>query len=179
MPQKKNPDPLEYLRGKAGILVGNLLSMITILKGLPLSYFKDLQDDKELTFASFDQLKNSLIILNDVLKNFHVDKKRMISLAKTGHLTATDLADYMVKKLNYSFRKAYLQTAKIVNYAEKNKKNLSDLKIEEINKFEKNLDKDVLKILDLSDSVNSKKSYGGTAFENINKMIQSYKKKQK
>jgi len=146
---------------------------------LPLSYFKDLQDDKELAFTSFDQLKNSLIILNDIFKNFYVDKKRMLSLAEIGYLTATDLADYMVKNLNYSFRKAYLQTTRIVNYAEKNQKKLSDLNIEEIKKFEKKLDKSVLKVLDLKNSVNSKKSYGGTAFENIKKMIESYKGKLK
>ena len=78
MPQKKNPDLLEYLRGKSGSAYGNLFSMLTILKGLPLSYFKDLQDDKDLVFKSFDQLKNSLLILNDVLKNFSVNKKRML-----------------------------------------------------------------------------------------------------
>ena len=177
MPQKKNPDPLEYLRGKTGVSFGNLFSMLTILKGLPLSYFKDLQDDKEITFASFDQLKNSLIILNDILKNFSPNKVRMLELAGTGYLTATDLADYMVRELDYSFRKAYLQTAKIVNYAEKNKKKLSELKIEEINKFEKKLDKKVLKVFDLKNSVKSKTSYGGTAFENIKKMINSYKKR--
>merc|ERR1712167_3189 len=76
MPQKKNPDLLEYLRGKTGSTYGNLFSMLTILKGLPLSYFKDLQDDKEIVFKSYDQLKNSLIILNDVLKNFSPDKKK-------------------------------------------------------------------------------------------------------
>ncbi len=176
MPQKKNPDPLEYLRGKTGVTFGNLFSMLTILKGLPLSYFKDLQDDKELVFKSFDQLKNSLIILNDVLKNFSVDKKRMLELAESGFLTATDLADYMVKELNYPFRKAYSQTAKIINFAEKNKKKLIDLNIEEINRIEPKLNKDVFKIFDLKNSINSKTSYGGTSFENIKKMIRSYKK---
>ena len=176
MPQKKNPDPLEYLRGKTGVTFGNLFSMLTILKGLPLSYFKDLQDDKELVFKSFDQLKNSLIILNDVLKNFSVDKKRMLELAESGFLTATDLADYMVKELNYPFRKAYSQTAKIINFAEKNKKKLTELNIEEINRIEPKLNKDVFKIFDLKNSINSKTSYGGTSFENIKKMIRSYKK---
>ena len=176
MPQKKNPDPLEYLRGKTGILFGNLFSMLTILKGLPLSYFKDLQDDKELVFKSFDQLKTSLIILNDVLKNFIVNKKRMYQLAEIGYLTATDLADYMVRELKYPFRKAYMQTAKIVNYAEKNHKKLSELGIEEINLIQKKLKKDVLKVFDLKHSINSKTSYGGTSFENIKKMIKSYKK---
>ena len=177
MPQKKNPDPLEYLRGKTGFMFGNLFSMLTTLKGLPLSYFKDLQDDKEIVFKSFDQLKNSLIILNDVLKNFSPDKKRMLELAESGFITATDLADYMVKELNYPFRKAYLQTAKIINFAEKNKKKLSELTIKEINKIEKNLTSEVLKVFELKKSVNSKVSYGGTSFDNIKKMILSYKKK--
>ncbi len=177
MPQKKNPDPLEYLRGKTGFMFGNLFSMLTTLKGLPLSYFKDLQDDKEIVFKSFDQLKNSLIILNDVLKNFSPDKKRMVELAESGYITATDLADYMVRELKYPFRKAYLQTAKIINFAEKNKKKLSELTIKEINKIEKGLTADVLKVFELKKSVNSKVSYGGTSFDNIKKMILSYKKK--
>ena len=105
MPQKKNPDPLEYLRGKTGSSFGNLFSMLTILKGLPLSYFKDLQDDKELVFKSYDQLKISLSLLNDIFKNFSVNKKEMLSLANKGYLTATDLADYMVRELNYPFIK--------------------------------------------------------------------------
>ena len=176
MPQKKNPDPLEYLRGKSGVIFGNLFSMLTILKGLPLSYFKDLQDDKELVFKSFDQLKYSLIILNDVIKNFSVDKKRMLELAENGFLTATDLADYIVRELKYPFRKSYLLTAKIVNFAEKNKKKLNELKIEDLNKIEPKLKKDVLKVFDLKYSINSKTSYGGTSFENIKKMIRSYKK---
>ena len=134
MPQKKNPDPLEYLRGKTGSSFGNLFSMLTILKGLPLSYFKDLQDDKELVFKSYDQLKISLSLLNDIFKNFSVNKKEMLSLANKGYLTATDLADYMVRELNYPFRKSYLQTAKIINFAERNGKSLSDLTINEINK---------------------------------------------
>jgi len=177
MPQKKNPDPLEYLRGKTGSMFGNLFSMLTILKGLPLSYFKDLQDDKELVFKSFDQLKNSLIILNDVLKNFSVDKRRMLHLAESGFITATDLADYMVKELKYPFRKAYSQTAKIINFAEKNKKKLRELKINEINRIEPKLTEDVFKVFDLKHSINSKTSYGGTSFENIKKMIRSYKNK--
>ena len=177
MPQKKNPDPLEYLRGKTGFMFGNLFSMLTTLKGLPLSYFKDLQDDKEIVFKSFDQLKSSLIILNDVFKNFSPDKKRMLELAESGFITATDLADYMVRELNYPFRKAYLQTAKIINLAEKNKKKLSELTVKEINKIEKGLTADVLKVFELKKSVNSKVSYGGTSFDNIKKMILSYKKK--
>ena len=176
MPQKKNPDPLEYLRGKTGSSFGNLFSMLTILKGLPLSYFKDLQDDKELVFKSYDQLKISLNLLNDIFKNFSVNKKEMLSLANKGYLTATDLADYMVRELNYPFRKSYLQTAKIINFAERNGKSLSDLTINEINKVEPKLKSDVLKIFDLNYSINSKTSHGGTSFGNIKKMIRRYKK---
>ena len=179
MPQKKNPDPLEYLRGKTGSSFGNLFSMLTILKGLPLSYFKDLQDDKELVFKSYDQLKISLSLLNDIFKNFSVNKKEMLSLANKGYLTATDLADYMVRELNYPFRKSYLQTAKIINFAERNGKSLSDLTINEINKVEPKLKSDVLKIFDLNYSINSKTSHGGTSFGNIKKMIRRYKNNEK
>ena len=176
MPQKKNPDPLEFLRGKAGNSFGNLFSMLTILKGLPLSYFKDMQDDKELVFKSFDQLKYSLLILNDILKNFSANKKRMLELARSGNIVATDLADYMVRELQLPFRKSYEITSKIVNYAESKRKNLDEMDINELKKIEPKLNKDVLKIFDLGNSIKSKKSYGGTSFENIKKMINKYKK---
>ncbi len=176
MPQKKNPDPLEFLRGKTGNAFGNLFSMLTILKGLPLSYFKDLQDDKELVFNSFDQLKYSLQILREILKNFIVNKKRMLELAESGYITSTDLADYIVKEMNYPFRKAYQITAKIVNLAEKKNKRLDELTIEEIKTIDRKLNKDILNVFDLKNAVNSKKSYGGTSFENIKKMIKKYKK---
>jgi argininosuccinate lyase len=179
MPQKKNPDQLEFLRGKTGSAFGNLFSMLTILKGLPLSYFKDLQDDKELVFKSFDQIKYSILIFNDILKNFSADKKRMFELANKGYTTATDLADYIVIELNIPFRKAYQITAKIVNYAEVKKKRFDELSIKEIKKIEPKLNEEVLKIFDLKNSIKSKKSYGGTSFENIKKMINKYKKELK
>ena len=141
MPQKKNPDLLEYLRGKSGIIFGNLFSMLTILKGLPLSYFKDLQDDKEIVFKSNETLNNCIKILNEM-----------------------------------SFRKGYQTTASVVNYAEKKKKKLHELNISELNKIEPKLTKEVLKIFDLKYSVNSKKSFGGTSFGNIKKMITKYKR---
>ncbi len=176
MPQKKNPDPLEFLRGKTGNAYGNLISILTILKGLPLSYFKDLQDDKELVFKSFDQIKYSIQILNEILKNFSVNKKRMYELANEGYTTATDLADYIVRDLNLPFRKAYEITSKIVNYAEKNKKRFDQLNIEDIKKIEPRLKDEILDLINLKNSIKSKKSYGGTAFENIKKMIKKYKK---
>ena len=176
MPQKKNPDLLEYLRGKSGIIFGNLFSMLTILKGLPLSYFKDLQDDKEIVFKSNETLNNCIKILNEILKNFSPNKQKMLELANTGYITATDLADYLVKNHEMPFRKAYQVTASVVNYAEKKKKKLHELNISELNKIEPKLTKEVLKIFDLKYSVNSKKSFGGTSFDNIKKMINKYKR---
>ena len=176
MPQKKNPDLLEYLRGKSGIIFGNLFSMLTILKGLPLSYFKDLQDDKEIVFKSNETLNNCIKILNEILKNFSPNKQKMLELANTGYITATDLSDYLVKNHEMSFRKASQVTASVVNYAEKKKKKLHELNISELNKIEPKLTKEVLKIFDLKYSVNSKKSFGGTSFDNIKKMITKYKR---
>ena len=176
MPQKKNPDLLEYLRGKSGTIYGNLFSMLTILKGLPLSYFKDLQDDKEILFKSFDDLNNCLKIFDEILKNFSPNKNKMLELANSGYTTATDLADYLVQNHSMSFRKAYQKTAAVVNYAEKKKKKLNELSIEELKKIEPKLKDDVLKVFNLKNSINSKKSYGGTSFDNIKKMIMKYKK---
>ena len=176
MPQKKNPDLLEYLRGKSGNSYGNLFSMLTILKGLPLSYFKDLQDDKELVFKTNETLKNCISILNEVLNNFSPNKKKMLELAEKGYITATDLADFLVKNNEMSFRRAYEITALIVNLAEKKKKKLHQLDLNDLKKIEPKLTSEVLKVFDLKYSVNSKKSFGGTSFANIKKMITKYKK---
>ena len=176
MPQKKNPDLLEYLRGKTGTTYGNLFSMLTVLKGLPLSYFKDLQDDKQIIFNTFDTLINCLKILDEVINNLTPNKKKMLELAASGYITATDLADYLVQNHSLTFRDAYQKTAALVNLAEKKKKKLEDLDIKELKKIEPKLTEDVKKVFNLQNSVNSKKSYGGTAFENIKKMILKYKK---
>ena len=176
MPQKKNPDLLEFLRGKSGSTYGNLFSMLTILKGLPLSYFKDLQDDKEIVFKSYDTLIGCLKIFEEVIKNLRPNREQMFKLANNGYITATDLADYLVKNHSMSFRKAYQKTAAIVNLAEKKKKNLNELSLDEMKKIVPGLKDDVFKVFDLKNSVNSKKSYGGTSFDNIKKMIMKYKK---
>ena len=176
MPQKKNPDLLEFLRGKTGSTYGNLFSMLTILKGLPISYFKDLQDDKEILFKSNEILNNCIAILNEVLKNLKPNKQKMLELASSGYITATDLADYLVKNHSMPFRKAYKTTAAIVNLAETKKKKLNELTMNELKKIEPKLTIDVLKVFDLKNSVNSKKSYGGTSFDNIKKMIIKYKR---
>ena len=176
MPQKKNPDLLEYIRGKTGSSYGSLFSMLTILKGIPISYFKDLQDDKKIIFNTFDTLINCLKILNEVINNLSPNKEKMFKLAEMGHITATDLADYLVKNHSMTFRNAYQKTALIVNLAEKNKKKLEELDITELQKIEPKLTKDVIKVFNLKNSIKSKKSYGGTSFDNIKKMILKYKK---
>ena len=176
MPQKKNPDPAELIRGRTGINYGKLNSILTIMKGLPISYFKDLQDDKALVFDGFDTLKDTLVMSNELIKNVNPNKIRMYNMAKTGYTTATDFADYLVKDKKLSFREAYKISSKIVNYAEKNKKNLDELTLNEIKKFYKNLNNNVLKIFNVKNSMNSKNSYGGTSERNIKNMIRKYKR---
>ena len=176
MPQKKNPDPAELIRGRTGINYGKLNSILTIMKGLPISYFKDLQDDKALVFDGFDTLKDTLIMSNELIKNVNPNKTRMSDMAKTGYTTATDFADYLVKDKKISFREAYKISSKLVNYAEKNKKNLDELTLNEIKKFHKNINNNVLKIFNVKNSMNSKNSYGGTSERNIKNMIKKYKK---
>ncbi len=176
MPQKKNPDPAELIRGRTGINYGKLNSILTIMKGLPISYFKDLQDDKALVFDGFDTLKDTLIMSSELVKNVNPNKTRMSNMAKTGYTTATDFADYLVKDKKLSFREAYKVSSKIVNYAEKNKKNLDELTLNEVKKFHKHLDNSVLKIFNVKNSMNSKKSYGGTSERNIKNMVRKYKK---
>ena len=176
MPQKKNPDPAELIRGRTGINYGKLNSILTIMKGLPISYFKDLQDDKALVFDGFDTLKDTLIMSNELIKNVNPNKNRMFNMAKTGYTTATDFADYLVKNKKLSFREAYKISSKIVNYAEKNKKDLDELSLDEIKKFYKHLDNSVLKIFNVKNSMNSKNSYGGTSERNIKNMLRKYKK---
>ena len=179
MPQKKNPDPLEFLRGNSGSSFGNLFSMLTILKGLPLSYFKDMQEDKRLVFNSYDLLNYSIRVLIDILNNFSPNKKRMLELAGEGFILSTDLADYLVEKYNMPFRKAYLITAKIVNLAESKNLGFNELSIKELKRIAPNLDENVLKVFNLRNSIKLKKSYGGTSFENIKKMIKKYKRESK
>ena len=176
MPQKKNPDPAELIRGRAGKNFGSLQAMLTIMKGLPLSYYKDMQEDKALVFHSHDILLESIIITNELVKNLRPNKERMLALSNEGYTTATDFADYLVQNNNLSFREAYKISAKLVNYAEKNKKKLNQLNFDEVKKIKNNLDKNVMNVFDVRNSVNLKTSYGGTATKNIKKMISKLKK---
>ena len=179
MPQKKNPDPAELIRGKTAINYGKLNSMLTIMKGLPISYYKDLQDDKALVFDSYDTLKDTLLMANELILNLNANKINMKQMAQKGYTTATDFADYLVKKNNFPFREAYVASSKLVNYAEKKKVRLDELSLKEINKFLKGVKVDNIKIFDVFSSMNSKTSYGGTATKNIKNMIRKYRKELK
>jgi len=179
MPQKKNPDPAEFIRGKAGQNFGSLQAMLTTMKGLPLSYYKDMQEDKTLVFNSYDTLSESIIITNELVKNLTANKDRMLALSNEGYTTATDFADYLVQNNNLSFREAYKVSAKLVNYAENKKKKLNELNFDEVKKVKSDLNKNVMKVFNVTNSVNLKSSYGGTATKNIKKMISKLKKELK
>jgi len=179
MPQKKNPDPAELIRGRAGKNFGSLQAMLTTMKGLPLSYYKDMQEDKALVFDSYDTLMESIIITNELVKNLTANKDRMFSLSNEGYTTSTDFADYLVQNENISFREAYKISAKLVNYAEKKRKKLNELSLDEIKKIKNNLKKDVMKVFNVRNSVDFKTSYGGTSTKNIKKMISKLKKELK
>ena len=179
MPQKKNPDPAELIRGKVGVNYGKLNAMLTIMKGLPMSYFKDMQDDKELVFDGHDTLKNTLTLSAELINSVKPNKEIMLLMANKGYTTATDFADYLVKVKKLSFRESYTISSKLVNFAEKNKKMLSDLTLEEIKKIYKDLDKSVLKVFDVKNSMNLKYSFGGPSERNVKSMIIKYKKEAK
>ena len=179
MPQKKNPDPAELIRGRAGKNFGLLQAMLTTMKGLPLSYYKDMQEDKELVFNSYDTLLESIIITNELVRSLKANRERMLSLSNEGYTTSTDFADYLVQNNNLSFREAYKISAKLVNYAEKKKKKLNELSFNEVKRMKNDLNKNVMKIFNVINSVNIKTSYGGTSTKNIKKMISKLKKELK
>ena len=146
------------------------------MKGIPLSYYKDMQEDKGIVFDSYDTILESIIIANELVKNIKPNKERMLFLSNQGFTTATDFADYLVQNHDLSFRAAYKISAKLVNYAEKNKKTLNQLSFREVLKVKNNLNKNVMNVFDVKNSVNLKTSYGGTSTKNIKKMISRLKK---
>jgi argininosuccinate lyase len=178
MPQKKNPDVPELLRGKTGRVYGNLISLLTVMKGLPLAYNKDTQEDKEGVFDSVKTIEISLSILNQVIKTMIVNVDKMENACKIGHLTATDLADFLVQKQNMAFRTAYYITKDVVEKANSLNKDISELSIDEIrssNDELKNVDEELIMYLDLRNSMNSRTSIGGTASEQTKKQIDDFK----
>jgi argininosuccinate lyase len=163
MPQKKNPDVPELLRGKTGRVYGNLMGLLTVMKGLPLAYNKDTQEDKEGVFDSVETAEISLEILREALKTMTVKPRNMENACKLGHLSATDLADYLVEHCGVPFREAHFITGKAVARAETLKIDLSEIEYEELHTIDNRIKEDVLLYLSIEHSMNARKSQGGTA----------------
>ncbi|MBD3841318.1 MAG: argininosuccinate lyase [Campylobacterales bacterium] len=179
MPQKKNPDVPELLRGKTGRVYGNLMGLLTVMKGLPLAYNKDTQEDKEGVFDSVKTMEISLDIMTAVMGTLIINVEKMENACKVGHLTATDLADYLVKKQNIPFRTAYYITKDVVAYANKLGKDVSQLSIDEIrstNETISNIDDEVIEFLDLRNSMNARNSFGGTSTARTLEQIEIFQK---
>ena len=175
MPQKKNPDVPELVRGKTGRVNGNLIALLTLMKGQPLAYNKDNQEDKEPLFDTVDTLSETLRIYADMLKGVHVDVNAMRSAAMRGYSTATDLADYLTRK-GVPFRDSHETVAKAVRTAEKKGCDLSEFTLSELQKFSQLIEKDIFSILTLDGSMKSRNHTGGTAPSQVRKAIKSARK---
>ena len=177
MPQKKNPDGAELVRGKSNIIISNLISLLNIVKNLPLSYSKDLQDDKSLIFNAYDNLVLCLKVINEILTKSKFNKIKMKDLVDKSNATSTDLANWLVQNIGYSFRDAYKLTGRIITYCANNKINIDSMTLEELRKFDKKITSSAKKVLSATNSVNSKSSFGGTSPESTKKTIQNAIKK--
>ncbi len=175
MPQKKNPDAMELLRGKTARTYGNLVQMLTLMKSLPLTYNRDMQEDKESVFDSVDTAIDVLDIMIKFLPGIRPKKDNLENALEEGFITATDLADYLAKK-GMPFREAHKVVGNIVAYAESKDKRLDELTLDELKQFSDMIDKDVFDILDYRSAVNSRQSYGGTASDNVSEVIKEIEK---
>ncbi|PKP58523.1 argininosuccinate lyase [Candidatus Atribacteria bacterium HGW-Atribacteria-1] len=175
MPQKKNPDAAELIRGKTGRVYGNLINLLTMMKALPLAYNHDMQEDKEPLFDTVSTLKTSLFLMSKMIKTMQVNKEKMEEGTKGDFSTATELADYLVKK-GLSFREAHKLVGGMVIYCLENKKILEDLTLSELKSFHKNFNEKALEILKPQSAVDAKNSYGGTSLKRVSESIQKAKK---
>ena len=163
MPQKKNPDIPELLRAKTGRVNGNLIALLTVMKGLPLAYNKDMQEDKEGVFDSVKTALLSLQVLNEMIADMSVNVEQMEQACMIGHLSATDLADYLVKEIGIPFRDAYHITGSVVNVAEEKGLDISELTLADLQSIDDRIGEDVIALLDNRVSMNARNSEGGTS----------------
>jgi len=170
MPQKKNPDAAELIRGKTGRVYGNLINLLTMMKALPLAYNHDMQEDKEPLFDTVSTLESSLFLMSKMIETVQVNKGKMERGTKGDFSTATELADYLVKK-GLSFREAHKLVGSIVIYCLENKKILEDLTLSELQTFHKSFDKKTLEMLKPQSAVEAKDSYGGTSLNKVKESI--------
>jgi argininosuccinate lyase len=166
MPQKKNPDMPELVRGKSGRVVGNLMAVMTMLKGLPMAYNRDLQEDKEPVFDTVDTVSQSLTVITEVMTGISFKRENLELATDKGFITATDLAEYLVKK-NVPFRQAHAIVGKAVGFCIENGKELTDLTLEELREFSDAIAEDVCQVLGTKGSVDSRNTAGGTGTEQV------------
>src|SRR5215216_78528 len=166
MPQKKNPDSLELIRGKAGRVFGHHAALLATMKGLPLAYNKDMQEDKEALFDTVDTLSGSLSVMSTVLRNVRLDPERTRDAASRGYLNATDLADYLVRQ-GLEFRRAHELVGRVVSYAIERKKSLEELSLEDYGGFSPLFKDDLYEALTLESSLANKPARGGTSPERV------------
>ena len=176
MPQKRNPDAAELIRGKPGRITGALMTLLIILKGLPMTYGKDLQEDKEPVFDAAEHLMIALAAMTGMMRDLSFNPEAMRDALNSGFATATDLADWMVRVLNLPFRQAHHATGAIVAYAEAQDKRLDELSLEEMQAILPEITEDVLSVLTVQHSVSSRTSEGGTAPENVKAAIAQTRK---
>lgn len=176
MPQKKNPDAAELVRGKTGRIFGALINLLTMVKGLPLAYSKDLQEDKEPIFDTHKNIRICILAIDGMILDLKVKKENMYEMASSGFSTATDLADFLVRNLGLPFRKCHHITGQIVKLAEEKKCGLVSLSLSDMQKIEPKITEAVYQVLSVENSVNSRNSFGGTAPSEVKQAIANAKK---
>ena len=174
MPQKKNPDMAELVRGKTGRVYGDLVALLTVMKGLPLAYNKDMQEDKEPVFDAYDTLKASLVIFTEMLATTTFNKEKMALSTKNGFMNATDAADYLVAK-GLPFRECHEIIGKMVLYCIQNQTAIEDLSLEELKQFSEIFDADVYEKVSVKACIEGKKSEGSTSWESVKKQLADIK----
>ena len=172
MPQKRNPDGAEIVRGQSSIIISNLNALLVVLKGLPLAYSKDLQEDKKLVFNSYDSIILALEVINELYSKSIFNTKNMKNAVDNSYSTATDLANWIVQKLNYTFRDAYQLTGKIVKYAINQNRRLDQITLKELKSFDKNISESARTVLNSQNSIMNKTSFGGSSPQSVKKSIQ-------
>ncbi len=175
MPQKRNPDVVELIRAKTGRVYGNLFSLLTIMKGLPLAYNRDLQEDKPPLFDTVDTVRSCLAVLDEMLPDVTFNEERLYETAKEGYSTATDVAEYLVRE-GLPFRKAHEVTGKMVLYCVRKKKRLDELTLKELKMFSSLISEDIYTVLSPDESIRRKQSTGSTSPEEVRRQIKRFKK---
>tara|TARA_Y100001970_G_scaffold179726_1_gene218823 strand:+ start:9438 stop:10820 length:1383 start_codon:yes stop_codon:yes gene_type:complete len=177
MPQKRNPDGAELVRGQSSLIISNLNALLIILKGLPMAYSKDLQDDKKILFNSYDTIILALKVMDELFSKITFNLKNMKKAADQSNSTSTDFANWLVQNLNYTFRDAYNLTGKIVRYSAKKNKDLDQITLKELRNFDKNITESTRSTLNTLKSLKNKTSFGGTAPQSVKKLIEYATKK--